>query len=492
MRPGVLYFSIFIWLVFTGGRFTAPFLQAVAGFDDALVGVVIAGQVLIASFLGSIGAVFADRLESKYPERGRVILLSSCIIFGSMSFQFHSLVRFMFDNNSEKNEALSDESRMRNEHLCTTFHVITRLFYAGFSSIIFPVLDGITLSYLRKHHCNNTASYGQERLFGAVAWAIASLIIGPILDRFNYDIFFISCPVGAIICLLTFAKYTKDSIKFSKECEQIEDKVELSEMKKEVSCENDAPPVTVQKLELEKERTHSESVHEENFSKKEITSFMLLKMMLSTYTAYGFVASAWILNMGMSVVENLIFLYFEELGGTNAICALTVFVTVIFEIPIFHYAPQFLAYFGAEKLQIIACLAYIIRVFGYTLVPKEHMALILLFEPLHGVTYACSKTAAVEFAARITPEGREASGQGILSMLLGIGSVVGLSLGGWIEEAFGAKILYRSYALIVTIGLVIFSVAMSKERCTTSARYDKIETPTENKDFEDVNHTHVI
>ena len=142
-------------------------------------------------------------------------------------------------------------------------------------------------------------------------------------------------------------------------------------------------------------------------------------------------------------------------------CGVTVVVTVIFEIPIFHYAPKLLAYFGAEALQEIACLAYIIRVVAYTCIPKGHMILVLLVEPLHGVTYACSKTSSVEFAARLSPTGYESSGQGVISMIFGIGSVLGLSLGGWIEEALGPIILYRSYAAIVAIGLVIFHITIS-------------------------------
>eukprot|EP00546_Thalassionema_frauenfeldii_P007940 CAMPEP_0178932354 /NCGR_PEP_ID=MMETSP0786-20121207/22539_1 /TAXON_ID=186022 /ORGANISM="Thalassionema frauenfeldii, Strain CCMP 1798" /LENGTH=247 /DNA_ID=CAMNT_0020609573 /DNA_START=606 /DNA_END=1346 /DNA_ORIENTATION=- len=163
-----------------------------------------------------------------------------------------------------------------------------------------------------------------------------------------------------------------------------------------------------------------------------IEALMLLKSMLASYTAFGFVICNFFLAMGMSVVESLIFLFFEQgLGSSNTLCGLTVLVTVVFEIPIFHYAPKLLERYGLEILQQIACLAYVTRVVGYTFVPKNHVALILLFEPLHGVTYACSKTSTVEFAAKFSPKGHEASGQGVLSLITGIGSVLGLSLGGW-------------------------------------------------------------
>jgi len=171
----------------------------------------------------------------------------------------------------------------------------------------------------------------------------------------------------------------------------------------------------------------------------------------------------------------LIFLFFETLGGSNFICGLTVVVTVVFEIPIFHFAPKLLDFFGTENLQVIASLAYVIRAVGYTFVPKEHVSLVLLFEPLHGITYACSKTSAVEFAARITPTGYEASCQGLLSLILGIGSVIGLSLGGWVEETFGPNILYRSYAGVVGTGLILFlgACALDKRKADEYEKVDK-------------------
>merc|ERR1711976_1010661 len=106
----------------------------------------------------------------------------------------------------------------------------------------------------------------------------------------------------------------------------------------------------------------------------------------------GFIISAFTLSIGTSVVENLIFLFFEKLGASNTICAISVVVTVVFEIPIFHFSSELLNMYGAANLQIVACIAYVIRVVGYTFIPKDHVVLVLFFEPLHGVTYACSKT----------------------------------------------------------------------------------------------------
>mmetsp|Transcript_4642 Transcript_4642/g.7029 ORF Transcript_4642/g.7029 Transcript_4642/m.7029 type:complete len:464 (+) Transcript_4642:120-1511(+) len=454
MRPGFLYFSIFTWLVFTGGRFTAPFLQNVAGFDDTLIGITFAIQILLFSFLSSIGGIWADKLEFKYPEKGRIGCLAVGTFLATISFEIHGIVQFL----------------VKDDHtMSTVLHITARLMYASCSAILFPILDGITLSYLKKHSRDATA-YGQERLFGAVAWAIASMLVGPILDSHGFDVFFWSAPVGGILCIITFLKYANDSLHFTEE--MVED-------------------VGMQETEMvENTKEDISSSIEDSFKDvpnptEETNSLKILWSMTRTFSACGFIFSAWTLNMGTSVVENLIFLYFETLGGTNTICGLTVVVTVLFEIPIFHYAPQLLAYFGADTMQKIACFAYIIRVIGYTFVPQNQIALVLLFEPLHGVTYACSKTSSVEFAARITPDGYEASVQGLLSMILGFGSVAGVLFGGWIEDVLGPKVLYRSYAGIVALGLGIFYIALSLDRTVQNARYKHLPKKQSSIDVHD-------
>ena len=454
MRPGFLYFSIFTWLVFTGGRFTAPFLQNVAGFDDTLIGITFAIQILLFSFLSSIGGIWADKLEFNYPEKGRIGCLAVGTFLATISFEIHGIVQFL----------------VKDDHtMSTVLHITARLMYASCSAILFPILDGITLSYLKKHSRDATA-YGQERLFGAVAWAIASMLVGPILDSHGFDVFFWSAPVGGILCIITFLKYANDSLHFTEE--MVED-------------------VGMQETEMvENTKEDISSSIEDSFKDvpnptEETNSLTILRSMMRTFSACGFIFSAWTLNMGTSVVENLIFLYFETLGGTNTICGLTVVVTVLFEIPIFHYAPQLLAYFGADTMQKIACFAYIIRVIGYTFVPQNQIALVLLFEPLHGVTYACSKTSSVEFAARITPDGYEASVQGLLSMILGFGSVAGVLFGGWIEDVLGPKVLYRSYAGIVALGLGIFYIALSLDRTVQNARYKHLPKKQSSIDVHD-------
>jgi len=82
---------------------------------------------------------------------------------------------------------------------------------------------------------------------------------------------------------------------------------------------------------------------------------------------------------------------------------------------------------------------------------------VLFLEPLHGVTYGCAATSSVEYFVSFTPKGQEAAGQGLLSALEGVGGVIGLAGGGWAEDAFGPKMMYRGFAAMVATGCGIFA-----------------------------------
>lgn len=202
--------------------------------------------------------------------------------------------------------------------------------------------------------------------------------------------------------------------------------------------------------------------------------FKLQTKKLTFYISLHFFPCSWC----STLVENLIFLFFEYLGGSNTICGLTVTVTVIFEIPIFHYAPLILREIGPEMMQQIACLAYVTRVFGYSVIPKNHMAWILCLEPLHGVTYAFSQTSGVEYFARFMPSGYEARGQGIMSIFRGLGSFVGLSIGGQTEQTLGPRTMYREFAVAISFALIQFGII---SKWTGGMKSKTTELPSEHE-----------
>ncbi len=461
MRPGVLFFFIFIWLVGNGGRFTAPFLENVAKFNESLIGLTFGLQVLFGSMFAGYGSMKADEWELKYPRKGRLMFLIVLLSIGTIGFELHFLIYKMSNDQQLENQRTN---------IVIICHIIARIIFSICSTLVFPILDGISLAYLKEIDADE-GDYGKERLFGAVGWALASLLIGPLIDNFGFlHVFFWSSQLSCVIGILVIIYYMKNHHIITpalrsknSDIREIDStssgrcsspsQIEMSEIGKDVNVQNNVEESTI--------------VCTEEAPKNGLThgdSMTILRSLFQGYPRKGFMISTVALCMGTSVVENLVFLFFQnELGGSNTICGISILVTVIFEVPIFQFSAKLLSKYGQETLQKVACLAYVVRVVGYTLIPKEYVALVLLFEPLHGVTYACSKTASVDFASISSPTGFESTGQGIMSTFQGLGIIIGLSLGGLIEDRFSAAILFRSYALVVGLGLIIFHTSTLKQ-----------------------------
>lgn len=64
--------------------------------------------------------------------------------------------------------------------------------------------------------------------------------------------------------------------------------------------------------------------------------------------------------------------------ANTTLCGLTVGVTVILELPIFHYSDVLLKRMSQDAMFMVAILAYIIRVYGYTLLTPETVWYVLL------------------------------------------------------------------------------------------------------------------
>ena len=142
----------------------------------------------------------------------------------------------------------------------------------------------------------------------------------------------------------------------------------------------------------------------------------------------------------------------------------TVVLTVLFEIPVFAISDSLLHYFGTTHLLRIAMICYIVRVIGYSFIPNGHVQYAFILEPLHGVTYACSQTAVVDFVHQRTPAGYEATGQSFVYIFRGFGSVLGLIIGGYMTDVIGARMVYRIAALIVSIGCLSLSAVSQHGR----------------------------
>lgn len=393
-RTRWLYFWLYAWLQCMGRFMSLYYLNE--GLTEDKIGVIFAVGSVSSVVVGMLTGFVADRLTTKYGAIARLICFVGCVSVSSTAFMLQvwpwpGVPKFW-------------------QLLICRIGVDCRVPANS-------VLDAITVNSLA-----DRTMYGNERLYGAVSWAVVGVILGYLHDRFGPRIVHLCLPVATLLLVAT-------------------------------ACIVGRPPDKVLTIESS------------GGSRSKLQLGPLLRSYGSSATKITFFIFAVCLGVGMTFVENLLFLYFRELNASFFVCGLSIAITVIFEVPLFTKSKQLLEFFGARGLLAIAGLAYSTRAVGYTLVPDG--AWVLFFEPLHGVTYAAWQTASVEMMATLTPPELMATGQTFLVCVRGVFGVTMANVGGgFVIAEFGESTLYRSASVLVASGLALY-IACSRQRVSS-------------------------
>jgi MFS family permease len=459
-RPRSLYASVFLWISVVGGRFLVLFLEHEASLTSAQLGTILAVAQLASVGGTAVTGSWADALEFRFPGAGRALVLAGGMALGGAVFLFHGV------------------------HLPTAilgvppvlWHGFLRILFALATAMVFPVVDGMCLEYLQKHA--STQDYGKERMYGAVAWGVANVIVAVAMDYFDgfavlYVMALIVTVIGVVVVFF-YAQEQQQQLDQGQGQGQGQDpSVVAGGYRKRDSNlileDNNADDDQLE-LDNEDQRTGEEDETIEHSCSSSpsanISTFQMLYLLGTSWFGLCFIIAQVTQSSGQAIVDNLVFLYFEALGSSYTLMGLTVVLTVAFEIPIFHFAPTLLERWGPGPLIPLASLSYVVRVWGYSLIPQGQAAHVLWLEPLHGVTFGFMATAGVELVSSlVSTPGYEASGQSALQVLVGTGSVVGLLLGGWLDEFLGPRWMYRISGGVVLLGCTLFTVALY--RCPT-------------------------
>lgn len=433
MRARWLFFTLFASFAMPG-RFISIFFSA-HGQSDSQVGYLMATPSLISLVAGPLLCTIADGLRRRELVAG--VAYAATIL--SFLLQIVALPSLGW---------LKPEMRFP---VLLALRVVFGCFNAG----VYPLVCAIAIAQLRKEHGDKGHErFGGERLWGAVSWAVCALSLGIVLDLPNVGISVVYAGVLFFGSAFLFTLW-----RFAREKET------------ELLLEDDDGAVDERSLLLGEDRIASGGAEDEDAglhasaanssfsgSSKPPSILKAVYRIVSTGglpTLLFFNLIFWLAG-GMSLVEKLVFLFFQDdLHASNFVCGLSVVVTVVFEIPLFACAPQLLQRIGAPSLALLSSLSYVVRAFGYTVAPNGWV--VLLLEPLHGVTYSASAMAGVAFVAERTPPELEATGQSLLSVVKALGITIGVALGGYVMEHFGSKVLYRSAGVVVLTAAVTFA-----------------------------------
>jgi len=372
------------------------------GLDEFQIGVVFAVGSIMSPLISTLVGLLADRLTERSPS-ARHWCLAACVLIGSIAFTVQAV-------------HIPRVSRFVTMLVCK---VVT----SGCEGSSGILADAITLEGLQ-----DRKMFGQERLYGAVSWAIMHLGLGVLIDMYGrvvQNVLIIFAAILVIVVLMVIGVPASTNGRIQEE-EEVSPTKKTSGLAALTNCED---------------------------------LWLLLKTYFSSKCVVAFFIYAITLGYGMTIVENLLFLLFRELSASNFLCGVSVVVTVVFEIPLFCCSKWLLEKLGVPALLSIAGLCYSFRVVGYTLCPGGWF--VLLFEPMHGVTIAAWSTASVELVASITPSDFTATGQAFLNLIrCGLGSTAGNSIGGAIIHTHGESVCYRTSAVVVLFGLLYYRTSL--------------------------------
>lgn len=239
--------------------------------------------------------------------------------------------------------------------------------------------------------------YGSIKMFGALGYATASLIIGYVTDSLGMaSIAYLFLGYGFVTFMLGF---TLQDVKAANK------------------------PLRI----------------------KELGGF------LSQRSTVGFLLLVLVMAVPHRANDTYIGLYIAEIGGSMKQVGYAWFIMTLAEVLFFAVVHRLLK--PGRELRLIAAagLVYTLR-FLLTAVMHQPVAAVLL-QALQGPTFVVFYTAAVQYLYTIIPEEFKATGQTILAvMFFGISGIVSSFVGGYLFEKLGGSNLYGIMACMSLVG----------------------------------------
>jgi MFS family permease len=144
----------------------------------------------------------------------------------------------------------------------------------------------------------------------------------------------------------------------------------------------------------------------------------------------------------------------KALGADATLIGFSLTISTVSEVPMYFFLDRILRRFKWRGLLVIALVLYIARLLLYTVVVSP--MIIVLIQLVHGLTVPAIWAAGVSFVGEEAPRGLEATSQAVFAGVLnGLAAATGAYLGGVIYQNYGAIIMFRVFAVILTVALLL-------------------------------------
>ena len=318
--------------------------------------------------------------------------------------------------------------------LCTFMLFITGMIFFSMDGLIAFLITGIIFFFfvtpieplsdsMAQRRANEVGvSFGAIRSWGAVGFAVSSLLVGELLARIGIQYMIFPYFFFALTALIV--TFRLKDVKVDSQPIRLKDVSQLA---------------------------------------RNFPFFIFLILMI-------------ILMVTHNANDNFIGLYITELGGSERLIGVAWFVGVMSEAIVYFLAGYWFRKFHPLVFVIIAGIFFSIRWFLYGVVDDPWV--IIALQVLHGFTFGVFFIAAFDYVTRLIPNLLMSTGHLVFFAFIGISGIIGSLIGGALFEAFGGHALYLILGWIAlggTILMLIYHVLpYGKDVPVVSKEYEEI------------------
>ncbi|PRW44509.1 major facilitator superfamily [Chlorella sorokiniana] len=182
--------------------------------------------------------------------------------------------------------------------------------------------------------------------------------------------------------------------------------------------------------------------------------------LLSNPEAAIFFVQALTMGFGVGNIESYLFLFLDQLGGSETLMGLSLSVTCAAESLVFYFLPAIMA-IGIKRCMHLVFLAFLVRMGWYACLAYAPTPwLVLPAEVLHGFTFALAWGGGCAYCAQLAPPGLESTSQGLFQgVYFGAGVGLGSIVGGLVYHRHGAQAVYIVACGVLACGWLLTSLA---------------------------------
>lgn len=251
--------------------------------------------------------------------------------------------------------------------------------------------------------------FGSFRMWGSLGWALMAVAAGPVIGWLGIGKLWIVYSIMLIIAMLFTIGLPKGE-----------------------SGEKSIPNLT--------------SYRKAMFSNKIFLIFLLLSIFIS---------------IPNSINQTFITLYISNLGGNEVLIGWSVFLSAIFEVPVFLLLDRFMKnkMITMVKSLIIISIMFLLR---WILMASATDAIYLvLIQMMHCITFGGFYYIGTNLTSFLIPKELRATGQAVYAITwVGISGITAGILGGWLYENFGPRIMYSVGIIFTIFGLMGFIILL--------------------------------